>query len=495
MTVASCLASAGEDISVSLLQKANGARVLARASQAAQQPVPARARQLEAGAGSSAATSLARLGERSPIREEPVDSSILKNATEPLAGGDEPLAALPAGPPEGKPSESDEGLADFGASPPRLPGQSASLTQVCTMCLVLYGSLALAWGVYWHSKAGRAAPSRNLQQAQEGGQDRARVSLLCITWAATSVGMHVLNKSLVTTLEAPALISTVQMSIAVVTTSVLCGGQLRVAPRDQLLWWLSVPLFFAGMLVTCFYAFEYITLTLFTVVRNLAPLVVLPVEYAVMPREARPVLTSPTIAAILIMLVGATVYCEGNLASISVIGVVFALLNVIMAVLDRVLQRRLLTQECKDLPSGLCTIVNNLVGVIPTFALACATGQLKDAGVPAHRAVWLDSRMMLLLLISGLVGTAICYLGFEVQRAISATSFLVMSNLSKVAIVLAGGVFFGDSLGTPLSVMGIVLSLGGSFLYGNEQLKVERVKAAQGPLDKPLGDAILYKDG
>merc|ERR1719215_1848904 len=95
-----------------------------------------------------------------------------------------------------------------------------------------------------------------------------------------------------------------------------------------------------------------------------------------------------------------------------------------------------------------------------------ATHQLTDMTVPAHRANWTEPRVMVLLLLSGLVGIGICYLGFQCQRAISATSFFVLQNVSKIAVVSAGVVFFGDPIKSAASVFGLLLSLGGSFMYG-----------------------------
>merc|ERR1719491_1861955 len=93
------------------------------------------------------------------------------------------------------------------------------------------------------------------------------------------------------------------------------------------------------------------------------------------------------------------------------------------------------------------------------------TGQFSGAAAPASAAKWAEPQVLVLLLVSGFVGTGISILGLECQRAISATSFSVMQNTSKIAVVSAGVVFFLDPIGSPISVLGLLLSLGGSFLY------------------------------
>jgi len=310
---------------------------------------------------------------------------------------------------------------------------------------------------------------------------------LCLSWASMSVGMHVLNKALVDYLQSPAIITAFQMVLTVLVVGVRSWGDLMKSPRDQLLKWMAVPVLFSGMLISAFYAYAKISLTVLTLVRNLTPLLMLPLEMLVMPPQSRPAISVGVVLGICIMLVGALVYSGGNLASISMAGVGFAILNMVLAVSDRLLQRRLLTTECKELSSGTCTILNNFFGALPTLLLAGATGQFGEAMAVGHRARWAEPPVLILLLLSGLVGTGISVFGIECQRAISATSFSVMQNVSKVAVVSAGVMFFLDPIGAPSSVVGLALSLGGSFLYGWAQQKasIEAKAAAEKAAGKP----------
>merc|ERR1719215_2231473 len=107
-----------------------------------------------------------------------------------------------------------------------------------------------------------------------------------------------------------------------------------------------------------------------------------------------------------------------------------------------------------------------------------ATHQLTDMTVPAHRANWTEPRVQVLLLLSGIVGVAICNLGFVCQRAISATSFFVLQNVSKVAVVASGVVFFGDPISSVWAAAGLLLSMGGSFVYGGLQMTAAASLAA-----------------
>jgi len=304
------------------------------------------------------------------------------------------------------------------------------------------------------------------------------VLLVVLGWASASVCAQVLNKTVVTIVEAPALITVWQMCVTTVLVGVPCYRQLLDAPKGQLLIWMIVPFFFAAMLCTSSYTFEYMSLSFYTVVRTMMPLVVLPIERAVMPADKRPKLSGMVLMSMAITLGGAIMYGDG-VGSVSVIGCLFAFANMVVAVADRVAQRRLLTTECSGLTSPACVLMNNIFGSIPALVLAGATHQISDMATPEGRATWMDPCVLPLLVLSGAIGTGMGYLGLEVQRAISATSFFVLQNISRVAVIVCGIVFFQDPIKSPLDVAGLVFSVGGSIAYGKVQMSLQQQAQAE----------------
>mmetsp|Transcript_91475 Transcript_91475/g.245298 ORF Transcript_91475/g.245298 Transcript_91475/m.245298 type:complete len:453 (-) Transcript_91475:104-1462(-) len=341
--------------------------------------------------------------------------------------------------------------------------QSANMVQIFILCVCMYGGTAVMWGIFW-------------SLPDSAAKTNGKVFLLCMTWASMSVGMQVLNKTLVSKLQAPALISVGQMWIAVVLVGIPSCKELLDAPKEQLVTWLVVPLFFAAMLCTSCYTYEYMSLSFYTVIRNMTPLVVLPIERTLMPADKRPRLSHMVLISMTLMLAGTLMYGEG-IGHVSVVGCIFAFTNMILAVSDRLIQRRLLTSECTGLASSVCTVMNNFFGSIPALLLAGATHQISDMASPEKRASWTDLRVLTLLALSGAIGIGICYLGFECQRAITATSFFVLQNFSKVVVVVCGITFFGDPISSPLAVAGLSLSIGGSFCYGKAQMSLQQEAA------------------
>lgn len=292
--------------------------------------------------------------------------------------------------------------------------------------------------------------------------------LLCWSWTACSVGMHTLNKELVTILKAPSIITIIQMGMAAfamfaLNTQVVVEAFSKYS--EQARRWLVVPVIFSGILLSSFFTYTHVTLCVMTVVRNLGPLVALPIEMMVMPGGKKPFVSMESLAAMLMMLIGAFVYAA-VVPSISMIGIAFAVLNLVIAVIDRTVHRRFLAHDCKDLKLEFCTFINNFVGMLPAALVAILT---KEFHALDYRR-WIQLDVLALLFLSGLVGLGISYVGLAVQKKISATSFLVMQNISKVFVVAIGIGLFGDPIKSYFIVLGLALSLAGSFWYGKAQL-------------------------
>lgn len=235
----------------------------------------------------------------------------------------------------------------------------------------------------------------------------------------------------------------------------------RLRP-SQFWWWIPASVTFGGVLLTSIFIYKYITLSDMTVVRTVAPIVALPIEALIMPPGKRPEITCSTLGAMTVMLVGGIIYALGAPA-ISLIGIAWASLNCFIVVVDRFVQRRLLSVECKDLKLEECVFMSNLFGMI------AALGPALYFDHPLQLQTKIDLPVVALLISSGIVGSCICYLGLSLQRAISATSSLVVQNGSRILIFIFGVVYFNDTM-NGLILVGVSCALFGSIWYGHEIL-------------------------
>jgi drug/metabolite transporter (DMT)-like permease len=314
----------------------------------------------------------------------------------------------------------------------------------------------------------------------------AYMALAGFSFSITSVSMHTLNKVCVAFTHAPSTVTVVQMMIALVCFMSVYHREVLQADRSQMLRWCFVPLVYAAMLNTSLIGYQYLTLTLVTVLRNCAPLVTMVIEQFTMPPEHRPKFTVPIVAALATMVVGAFMFSYTQ-ENFSFIGLCIIILNTLLAIFDRVLQRRLLVEECKDLPLQACMVINNSLGMLPTFALAWATSEFGT--ISANAANWTDPAVIALLIMSGFMGLGIGIFGLMCQKAMSATSFQVLQNSSKVVVITIGMKLFGDRVDSPARVFGLMLSLVGSALYGYAKTLENAPTKKQGELQPLRSDA------
>lgn len=283
------------------------------------------------------------------------------------------------------------------------------------------------------------------------------------SFSVTSVSMHTLNKAVASFTEMPSTVTCIQMVFAGVVLMGVDYRQVLQAPRGQMLRWCIVPFTYAAMLNSSLYGYQYISLTLMTVFRNLAPLATMAVETVIMEPEHRPSMSAPILCSIGVMVIGALLFSWKDEA-FSWIGVGLVLLNTFLAILDRVLQRRLLVQECKDLQSSTCMVINNSLGLVPSLIMMIATHELE--GFRQHTLVWHDPGFIALVIMSAFMGLFIGVTGILCQRAMTATSFQVLQNASKVAVVFLAVHVFGDDMGSYSHKVGMFLSIAGSLAYG-----------------------------
>eukprot|EP00812_Abedinium_dasypus_P003728 NODE_1460_length_1136_cov_711.808511.p1 GENE.NODE_1460_length_1136_cov_711.808511~~NODE_1460_length_1136_cov_711.808511.p1 ORF type:complete len:259 (-),score=65.64 NODE_1460_length_1136_cov_711.808511:342-1118(-) len=252
----------------------------------------------------------------------------------------------------------------------------------------------------------------------------------------------------------------------------LNSRELRTVSHKQALWWCVVPVLFTLRLCSSLVVYKYFTLSSTTVLGNLTPLITLPLESAAMPAEHRPVLTPWVLTALFMMAIGATIYSH-EAPLISIFGLLFLVLHCLADLINVVVQRRLLVKECRDLPLSACVAMNNAIGIFPTLVMLFIAGE--PHALQEHEAEWRNQATITLIMMSGLAGLAISYYGLACQKEMSATSFVVLQNASKVAVVAIGVGVFGDQVFTVWRLAGMSASLLGSLLYGLARLQATGV--------------------
>ena len=205
------------------------------------------------------------------------------------------------------------------------------------------------------------------------------------------------------------------------------------------------------------FAMEHNTLGTVVVFRNIAPLFTLAIERMFgVPFQ----FSLETVAALLSIVAGVVLYHLNSLG-LTRLGLLAICLNMAFAVLERLMQRHLMAQSPVDINKPGMMLLNNACGLLPCGVLMVVYGEPARWHVVASE---LTAPGALLILISCLNGLAISYAGLKVQQLVTATTFMVLTNVNKFAVILFGVVVLHDDI-TLLSTAGVLLAIGGGLWY------------------------------
>lgn len=302
-------------------------------------------------------------------------------------------------------------------------------------------------------------------------------------WTFCSVGMMVCNKAAIGVFPEECTLTALQMLVSIVILLALCFRSIHIGSAYDVLCWSAVTPFFAGMLLTSMLALKHAPMTLSIVFRSLSPILALVIE-RFYPNPLR--LSQNVIASLGVMIVGTMIYAS-QLGQESLIGIQWVLLNMVLAVIDRCLQRLMLAkdQHPVDISKSGVTLLNNALGLLPLVAAAYLTSEFKD--VPGSIA-GLTSTGWAWVIASCLVGCGISYTGIWAQSLISATSFLVLVNGNKFVIILLEGYVLHNKVLNHTQIIGACITVTGGIFYAlaRQALEAEAAKAKEDNESAPL---------
>jgi GDP-mannose transporter len=295
-----------------------------------------------------------------------------------------------------------------------------------------------------------------------------------------SMTMNVVNKEVAVKFSATTLPVMLQMVFAMVMFTVMEWRNLKCAKLVDLAKWSVVPFFFTGMLYTSIHSLKELPLSAVLILRNVLPIFTLCGEKILYGKPTE--ITSTMVLSMLLALLGTTMYGSWNL-TVTRSGVLLVIGNCVMTVFDRILQRHFLHDPDFSLSLPLCMVWNNFLGMIIICGLAYANGEMLLWRTMAQQA---STTAWSLMLFSCICGCSLGYLGLKCQRLVSATTFLMLQNFTKVFLILIGMGYFGDSV-WGISALGCTLSMCGTMWYSYDRLPVETAensKSASTETDK-----------
>ncbi len=322
-----------------------------------------------------------------------------------------------------------------------------------------------------NSLARRAMPSQAPKSVE--------LILAVVGYMAVSAGMLVGNKLVLRQAHLPITVCTVQMAFTVAT--LLAVPSMRRAlhfgsARDAWRWTRAQPPLFALMLVSSMLAIDHASMGSIIAVRNLAPI---PSLFAETCLDSSLKINAETMLALLLSVSGVLLYTYNDAQS-SYLGLALMGLNLCAAVTERVVTRKLCALQPIDISTMGMSLLSNIAGGVLLVPLIFAFGEAPKVGQLAA----FDRYQWMLLLGSCVTGVAISYMGIHVQKFVTASSFMVMTNSNKFVVIAFGIFVLGESRSWQ-AVLGCTVALMGGVLYANARASLEH--AAKEPSNDTAG--------
>jgi len=297
---------------------------------------------------------------------------------------------------------------------------------------------------------------------------KAQMFTAVASWMVCSVGMIVFNKKAIAAFPVACTLVAAQMLFAAVLMGTICWNTLHFGSLRDVLRWCRVVPFYVGMLLTSILALKNAPMSLVVVFRALSPLFGMVIE-RLYPNQMK--ITPALLGTMALMLAGAGLYCTG-VDNNSIQGVGWVMLNNLLALCDRLLQRLMLAPDQRpvDISKTGCTLLNNSLGMFPLLVVAAISGEFSKVGGALAQlngvgCVWVTA--------SCLVGAGISYAGIWVQSMITATTFLVLVNTSKFIIIIFESYIMKTKFMRPLQVLGAAVTILAGVLYGKVRQSIE----------------------
>jgi hypothetical protein len=234
----------------------------------------------------------------------------------------------------------------------------------------------------------------------------------------------------------------------------------------ELAHWLPVCVVFVAMLQTSLVGFQFASVSTVIVMRALQPLYGLILESCLGAATA----VGKQAAGCAVLLFGAGIYFRGASASdhTTRYGAEVLALNGILATLDRVYQKRLLSKI--NLSAGALLLTSNLGGLILLIAVLPWHEELPSFA--ARAALWTrgQSGDFMAVLLSCVAGLGIGYTGLRFQKLVTASTFLAAQTGLRAFLAVLDHFLLGTRL-SHVSMVGLAITLAGSVMCWTEPKK------------------------
>lgn len=319
---------------------------------------------------------------------------------------------------------------------------------IASTFIIMYVPIAMSWAWYFHH-----------------GQQRTHYTLLLpATYCIVQIGQDLVNQSLAVAMKSPMAITLLQgismMCLCICYTLSVELPRLR-GSVGAIVAWAPMAVCFAGYQLVNHLVWWRCSLSERTVFANLAPVATLACELL----QGRPGPSSfGSRMALFLMLAGAVLFSI-QYQDFSRDGFRVAVLMVLTTIPYRLSQRHYFASR-PETPLGILCVIDSFIMTAPAWGLSRT--HLDHFWLTLF--LWFQQPSIVIMLLASIIAFTLHHVcSLQMLREGSATSFLVFSNLANFVVVGMSMAFFGDNIvQTPLTIMGLLVSLGSGLWYAVE---------------------------
>eukprot|EP01063_Lacrimia_lanifica_P001995 TRINITY_DN11036_c0_g1_i1.p1 TRINITY_DN11036_c0_g1~~TRINITY_DN11036_c0_g1_i1.p1 ORF type:complete len:362 (+),score=116.22 TRINITY_DN11036_c0_g1_i1:74-1159(+) len=240
--------------------------------------------------------------------------------------------------------------------------------------------------------------------------------------------------------------------------------------------WLPIVTLFAGMLYTSAKTFQYVHVSFVIVMRNIGAIVSTVIEWKLRGTS----IDLSTMLSELCIVCGTYMYGYGNHSYFKDFwaGSFWVSVNVLCQCLYGVILKMKMDQDpdIKSMSKYTMSLFNNAMCLPYLVVVAIVAGEPASYGsiLPA-----IPMQGWATIGVTCAIGFMISTSGFGLQKLVSATTFIVVNNLTKILNIVLGIAFMGDKLPNPSSLVGCAVSVGGGAWYSYAMMKAAEAKKQQ----------------
>jgi drug/metabolite transporter (DMT)-like permease len=352
-----------------------------------------------------------------------------------------------------------------------VPGKLRPVTFKAAMPAVVLGLVALLTPAFAYFAIGTVEPPSHVSTTVAWA----------FGWFLCVLVMNVANKMAVQ--ESPTALAAAQMAFAVVAM-VLCWPALELRSLQdckELSPWLMVCVFFAVLLVSSLYGFQFESISTVVMMGSLRPLYAHAIEWACF-KEAP---DTKQVAGCFLIVLGSIGYFADSLfgnastttaATVTSIGLIALVLNGVVGSIDRCYQRLYLHHRPLAASRSALVVTMNAGGFV--FLLLLLPVWREELTRLAARAdLWARGDSLAdccWVLLSCLTGVAIGFAGIGLQKHVTASAFLVLATGSRVALITLDHLWFQYTLSLP-TMCGLAVVIFGTALHSYRPLPAEKL--------------------